>query len=215
MNAAREPRAEGQGEAGLLAILGLGPGSGEEEIKAAYRRLAKRWHPDSSKDPATARQFARVARAYKILSARPPRGNLPLGGAAARYRRVMEAGEDLFALGQVLAADPDPGAREAAVRRLGLSGRTAAFVFLRRALYDPAPAVAEAAVRAVALLGSRQAEGEVAALYARSSPALRRGILETAAATREPLFGATLRAAARDEDFGLRALAAKLQAEQS
>ena len=204
--------AERAGEERLLAVLGLGPGAEEEEIRTAYRRLARRWHPDSSRDPGTAGQFARVARAYKVLSARPPRSPAPMGCAAAKYRRVIEAGEDLFALGQVLASDPEAGAREAAARRLGLSGRTAAYVFLRRALYDPAEEVAAAAVRSVALLGARQAEGEVAALYSRATPGLKRLVLETALAPREPLFKAAVRAASKDEDPSLRVLAARAAA---
>ncbi len=201
-----------EAESRLLAVLALGPGADTEDIRTAYRRLAKRWHPDSSGDPTTARQFARLTRAYKVLCARPPLAGGPHASAASRYRRVIEAGEDLFALGQVLATDRDPEVRAAAVSRLGLSGRTAAYVFLRRALYDPDPGVASAAIRAVALLGARQAEGEVAALYSRSGPALRRAILETAAATREPLFRTALAAALRDEDPELRAYARKIGA---
>jgi len=192
----------------LLAVLALGPGAEDEEIHTAYRRLARRLHPDASKDPATAGQFARVSRAYKLLRARPRKDPGPAGGEAGRYRAVLAAGEDLFALGQVLGADPDPGAREAAVMRLGLSGRTAAYVFLRQALYDPAESVALAAVRASALLGCRQAEGEIAALYSRSSLALRTSILETARATREVLFASTVKAALRDPAPALRRLAA-------
>ena len=195
----------------LLAVLALGPGSGDEEIRTAYRRLAKRLHPDTSKDPSTAKQFARVSRAYKLLAARPRTAPGSASGPAARYRRVIEAGEDLFALGQILASDSDPGAREAAVRRLGLSGRIAAYVFLRRALYDPSSSVAEAAVRSTALLGARAAEGEIAALYSRSGIELRRAILDIAGATRESLFRATIAAALRDPDRGLSARAAAIK----
>jgi curved DNA-binding protein CbpA len=201
-------------ERDLLAVLGLGPGAGEDEIRTAYRRLAMRYHPDSSGDPGTARQFSRVVKAYKILTARhaaePPPSR---AGPRERYRRVLEAGEDLFALGQILASDPDGGAREAAARRLGLSGRSAAYIFLRRAFYDGDDEVSIAAVRAVALLGSRQAEGEVAALYARATPALRRRILETARATKERLFRATLATAQTDADPELRGAAARMLAE--
>lgn len=199
------------GQEGYLAVLGLGPGAADDEIRTAYRRLAMRLHPDTSKDPTTAGQFARVAKAYKVLQAMPRSAPGSAGGKGALYRRVLEAGEDLFALGQILASDPDPGAREAAARRLGLSGRSAAYVFLRRALYDPSSLVAASAVRAAALLGSRQAEGEVAALYARAPRELREAILETAAATREPLFRATLVAAMRDPDTALAARAATLK----
>jgi curved DNA-binding protein CbpA len=199
-------------EASLLAVLGLGPGSDEEEVRIAYRRLVKRWHPDSSGSLGSVRQFERITRAYKIL--RASAHDLPgmAGGRAAKYRRVVEAGEDLFALGQILAGDPDAGAREAAVRRLGLSGRTAAYVFLRRALYDGDPKVAGAAVRAVALLGARQAEGEVAALYSRAIPELKRLILDTAAATGDPLFLSSLVAASADVEPSLAECARKLLA---
>jgi hypothetical protein len=59
----------------------------------------------------------------------------------------------------------------------------------------------------VALLGSRQAEGEVAALYSRADPRLKARILELALATGERLFRSTLEAATSDADPRLRALA--------
>jgi hypothetical protein len=189
-----------------LNSLCLGPEANEEEIRTAYRRLAMRYHPDASGDPRTARRFATVVRAYKALSASEPSRPRAL---RSPYRSVEDAGSDIFSLGQVLASDTDPGARRAAVRALGLSGRSAAYVFLRRALYDPIDEVSLEAVRAVAILGSRQAEGEVAALYSRAAAGLRRGILEVAAGTGERLFRATLQAASKDEDPLLRSLAAK------
>jgi hypothetical protein len=191
------------------AVLALGPGANGEEVRLAYRRLAKRYHPDSSGDPETAGRFARVAKAYKVLTALPPT-RLPATGTVNRYRRVIEAGDDLFALGQVLATDPDSGARAEAAKRLGLSGRTAAWVFLRRALYDGQEAVAGAAIRSVALLGVRQAEGEIASLYGRASTALRTVILETAEATGERVFKGTLEVAAKDDNILLRARAKRI-----
>lgn len=187
-------------------VLGLGPGADVEDFRLAYRRLAKRYHPDVSGDPRTATSFARVTRAYKVLSALPASA-LPPAGAAGRFRRVIEAGDDLFALGQVLASDPDAGARAEAAKRLGLSGRVAAWVFLRRALYDESEEVAAQAIRSVALLGARQAEGEVASLYVRAAPKLRRHLLEVAEATLEPLFASALEAAKRDADPLIRARA--------
>jgi hypothetical protein len=187
-----------------LASLALGPEAGDEEIRTAYRRLAMRYHPDATGDPRSAGRFSRVVRAYKILVAAGAEG--PSSGLS-RYRSVEEAGTDLFALGQVLATDPDSGARSSAARALGLSGRSAAYIFLRRAFYDPEPEVALDAVRAVALLGSRQAEGEVAALYSRAELPFRSRILELALATGERLFRSTLEAATRDEDMRLRARA--------
>lgn len=191
------------------AVLALGPHADGDDVRIAYRRLAKRYHPDTSGDPGTAGRFARVTRAYKVLTALPAE-RLPGAGAASRYRRVIEAGDDLFALGQVLASEPDGGARADAATRLGLSGRTAAYVFLRRALYDPDEMVATAAVRSVALLGVRQAEGELAALYCRATFELRAIILELAEATGEKVFGGALTAAVKDENIMLRTRAKRI-----
>jgi HEAT repeat protein len=193
-----------------LASLGLGPEAEPEEIRIAYRHLALRYHPDASGDPLTAKRFSRVVRAYKALSAVEASSR-----PRSRYRSVDDAGSDLFALGQVLASDPEPGARSQAARSLGLSGRSAAYVFLRRALYDPSESVALEAVRAVALLGARQAEGEVAALYSRASSSLKHGILEVAVGTGEKLFRSTLDAAANDSDPLFRARALRAKARQS
>jgi len=187
-----------------LASLALGPGADDDDIRTAYRRLALRYHPDASGDPHTTKHFTWVVKAYKVLSAIE---NEPDGRVRPRYRSVEEAGCDLFALGQVLASDPDSGARGAAVRALGMSGRSSAYVFLRRAIYDPVVDVALEAVRAVALLGSRQAEGEIAALYSRSDAALKMRILELALATGEKLFRSTLETATTDDDPLLRATA--------
>jgi hypothetical protein len=203
---------ESEGRRGAaLASLALGPEAGEEEIRTAYRRLAMRYHPDATGDPRSAGRFSRVVRAYKSLVAAEAGRRGPY---LARYRSVEEAGTDLFALGQVLASDPDPGARGSAVRALGLSGRSAAYVFLRRALYDPVPEVALDAVRAVALLGSRQAEGEVAALYSRAEPHVKSLILDIALATGERLFRSTLETATTDEDPSLRARALRARLAQ-
>lgn len=47
-------------------ILGLGPEAGQAEIKAAFRRLAKIYHPD--KNPDGKELFEKIMRAYETLS---------------------------------------------------------------------------------------------------------------------------------------------------
>jgi len=48
-------------------VLGVGADAGADEIKRAYRQLARRYHPDISGDDRTA-AFLDVARAYEVLT---------------------------------------------------------------------------------------------------------------------------------------------------
>lgn len=49
------------------AILGVEPGAGEAEIKTAYRRLARKYHPDVSKEAGAEERFKEVNEAYEAL----------------------------------------------------------------------------------------------------------------------------------------------------
>jgi molecular chaperone DnaJ len=48
-------------------ILGLSPGASDSEIKAAYRRLALQFHPDSGR-PGDVERFREIQEAYEALS---------------------------------------------------------------------------------------------------------------------------------------------------
>src|SRR6476646_10701547 len=49
------------------AILGVDRGASEEDIKKAYRRLARKYHPDVSKEPQAEARFKEMGEAYATL----------------------------------------------------------------------------------------------------------------------------------------------------
>jgi len=56
-------------------ILGITQASGEEEVKRAYRRLAKKYHPDVNPDPAATQKFIDATQAYERVIERLKRPN--------------------------------------------------------------------------------------------------------------------------------------------
>ena len=56
-------------EKDLYDVLGLKKNASDDEIKQAYKTLAKRWHPDKNQnDPAATEKFKEIAGAYEVLS---------------------------------------------------------------------------------------------------------------------------------------------------
>lgn len=49
-------------------ILGVSPESSFSEIKTAFRRLARKYHPDVNKEPQSVQKFKDITEAYEILS---------------------------------------------------------------------------------------------------------------------------------------------------
>jgi molecular chaperone DnaJ len=51
------------------AILGVPKGAAEKDIKSAYRKLARKWHPDANPDNAKAAEekFKEISEAYEVL----------------------------------------------------------------------------------------------------------------------------------------------------
>ena len=67
-------------------VLGVSKGASDDEIKKAYRKLAKKYHPDLNQGDKTAEQkFKEVNEAYDVLSDKTKRG---------RYDQFGHAGTD-------------------------------------------------------------------------------------------------------------------------
>lgn len=52
----------------LYTTLEIAPGASEAEIKKAYRKLARQYHPDVNKDPKAEEKFKEINAAYEVLS---------------------------------------------------------------------------------------------------------------------------------------------------
>mmetsp|Transcript_42368 Transcript_42368/g.92303 ORF Transcript_42368/g.92303 Transcript_42368/m.92303 type:complete len:346 (+) Transcript_42368:88-1125(+) len=59
--------ARGGGE-DFYEVLGVSRSANEREIKSAFRKLARKWHPDVNKEPGAQDKFQSIARAYEVLS---------------------------------------------------------------------------------------------------------------------------------------------------
>lgn len=83
-------------QATLYAVLGVSRSSQDEQIKTAYRRMAKTWHPDLNRgDPDAAEQFRRVQQAWEILSSPKMRARYDAGLALeATLQRNTEYSTD-------------------------------------------------------------------------------------------------------------------------
>src|SRR5215475_10391590 len=70
------------------AVLGVRRDANADEIKKAYRRLARELHPDVNPDPVTQERFKEINQAYEVLS-------------DPEKRELYDRGGDPFAQGGV------------------------------------------------------------------------------------------------------------------
>src|SRR5207237_366034 len=85
-------------------LLGVSRGATDEQIRSAYRKLARQLHPDVNKEPDAAQRFKEITEAYEILtdarrrSAHGDRDRSPRCGPGARARGDGAAARDLRAV---------------------------------------------------------------------------------------------------------------------
>jgi curved DNA-binding protein len=101
-------------------ILGVTRSASAEEIKAAYRKLARRFHPDVSREPRSEEQFKEVTLAYHVLRDTERRGRYDIESMErdldASERNLAAAAETLAngyaaAAASIPRAAPGPEAR--------------------------------------------------------------------------------------------------------
>ncbi|MDD5052779.1 MAG: J domain-containing protein [Sulfuricurvum sp.] len=80
----------------LYTTLEIAPGASEAEIKKAYRKLARQYHPDVNKDPKAEEKFKEINAAYEVLSDKEKRAKYD------QYGDSMFGGQNFhdFARGQ-------------------------------------------------------------------------------------------------------------------
>jgi molecular chaperone DnaJ len=89
-------------------VLGVGKGASDEEIKKAYRKLARKYHPDTNKgDKQAEEKFKEISQAHDVLSDPDKRkaydrGSGPFGGFNMPGGGFGQGGFDVGGFGDIL-----------------------------------------------------------------------------------------------------------------
>lgn len=83
-------------------ILGVSKSADADEIKSAYRRLAKKYHPDLNKTPEAAEKFKEINEAFQVLGDDKKRANYDQFGSAdgPQFQGGTSGFGDFFSGGQ-------------------------------------------------------------------------------------------------------------------
>ena len=164
-----------------LRVLGLGPGAGDEEIRKAYRELAKKYHPDLS-GYNTSAIFDRVTHAYKNLTVRDSVSRVVRYPVKETHRPrpkpAPQKKESIAELGDLLLHGPSGEQRAFAAKKLGNCGRVTAFTYLKRGLFDSDPLVVRSSVQAVGRLGVYQSAGDLSCVFSTGDTEIRLEVLK-------------------------------------
>ena len=133
------------------ATLGVARDASADEIKRAYRRLARELHPDVNPDPATQERFKEVTAAYEVLSdpekrqmydlgadPRSPGGGNPFGPGGAGgfgFGDIMDA---FFGGGQTRGPKPRVRRGQDALIKIAIDLSEAAFGAIKEIQVDTA-----------------------------------------------------------------------------
>ena len=88
--------------ADLYQTLGVDRDASFDDIKKAYRQLARTLHPDVNPDPAMAEKFKEITAAYEVLSDPDKRQNYDIGGSG--FGGFGGAGNGNFGFGDIMDA---------------------------------------------------------------------------------------------------------------
>lgn len=81
-------------------ILGVGRDATEEEIRKAYRSLARKYHPDvNQNDPKAESRFKDINEAYSVLSDKKKRADYDMYGSVGAAGASAGAGPDMYNYG--------------------------------------------------------------------------------------------------------------------
>jgi Ca-activated chloride channel family protein len=83
----------------LYDLLGINTSATPDEVKAAYRLAARRFHPDANTNPGATEAFRKIADAYTVLSDPDQR---------AAYDRTLAAAKPLYAVRALYSRSPLP-----------------------------------------------------------------------------------------------------------
>lgn len=75
-------------------ILELPPGASDEQVKKAYRRLARKYHPDVNDSPNAQEKFQQVEEAYRMITSGKHRRNLSHHDLRKAYAKAKQAQEE-------------------------------------------------------------------------------------------------------------------------
>ena len=107
-------------------VLGVERNASSDEIKRAYRKLARELHPDINPDPVAQNRFKEVTEAYEVLSDPNKRSNFDRGGQGFNFGGAGGGG---FGFGDIMDAffggggsrGPRPRVRRGGVIRQGVA----------------------------------------------------------------------------------------------